>query len=289
MEIIVGKTAGFCYGVKRAVEKTEQELEKNKNIKCLGELVHNETVIKKLTNKGLNIINNIDNVDKFEKLIIRAHGITKEIYETLNKKNIDYFDYTCPSVLQIHNIAEEYSKKGFFIFLIGKKTHPEIIGTISFCGAKSCVIESEEDITDAISKLQNSNIKKLLIIAQTTYNLEKFKSIVQCINSNIDSKIDLEIKNTICNATRIRQEETNELSKKVDCMIIIGGKNSSNTKKLYDIAKTNCQNTILVENEQDLDTKKMKKYNKIGIMAGTSTSKDSIDNIIKTIEIKKKK
>ena len=130
MEIVVGKTAGFCYGVKNAVTKTEKMLTENENIFCLGELVHNGEVIKKLEKMGLKVINDIE--DASDKVIIRAHGIPREIYTKAQKQNIEICDYTCPMVLIIHNIAEEYAQKGYFIFLIGKKEHPEIIGTFSF-------------------------------------------------------------------------------------------------------------------------------------------------------------
>lgn len=281
MEIIVGKTAGFCYGVQNAVTKTEELLKDNKNICCLGELVHNGEVIKKLEKMGLNVVENIENAN--DKVIIRAHGIPKEIYNKAQKLNIEIFDYTCPNVLKIHKIAEEYEKNGYFIFLIGKKEHPEIIGTISFCGSNSYILEKADDIPEAMEKFNKSNIDKLLIIAQTTFSLNNFEIIVEAIKNEVASDVELEIKNTICNATKIRQEETNKISKEVECMIIIGGKNSSNTKKLYDIAKNNCPNAFIVENKDELPIEKIKDFEKLGIMAGASTPSESIKDIIELI------
>lgn len=281
MEIIVGKTAGFCYGVQNAVTKTEELLKDNKNICCLGELVHNGEVIKKLEKMGLNVVENIENAN--DKVIIRAHGIPKEIYNKAQKLNIEIFDYTCPNVLKIHKIAEEYEKNGYFIFLIGKKEHPEIIGTISFCGSNSYILEKADDIPEAMEKFNKSNIDKLLIIAQTTFSLNNFEIIVEAIKNEVASDVELEIKNTICNATKIRQEETNKISKEVECMIIIGGKNSSNTKKLYDIAKINCPNAFIVENKDELPIEKIKDFEKLGIMAGASTPSESIKDIIELI------
>lgn len=278
MEIIVGKTAGFCYGVKNAVTKTEEKLKENKEISCLGELVHNGEVIKKLKEMGLQVIENIDEAN--EKVIIRAHGIPKEIYDKAKELNIELFDFTCPSVLKIHKLADEYSKKGYFIFLIGNKAHPESIGTISFCKENSYLLESENEIEEAIREFKKSNINKLLIIEQTTFSLEKFEKMVEKIKTAIDIDVHLEVKNTICNATKVRQEETSKISKEVECMIIIGGKNSSNTKKLYDIAKENCDNTFIVQNKQELSTDKVKKFKKIGIMAGASTPNESINGVI---------
>lgn len=282
MEIILGKTAGFCYGVKTAVTNAEEKLKEYKNVSCLGELVHNGEVIKKLEKLGLSVVENIE--DSKSKVIIRAHGISKDIYKKAEALNIEVFDFTCPFVLKIHNIAEEYSKKGYYIFLIGGKKHPETIGTISFCGKNSCIIEKEEEIKEAIKKLKESKIKKLLIIVQTTFSLEKFSSFVEKIKNEISDDIKLEIKNTICSATKIRQEETANISKEVECMIIIGGKNSSNTKKLYDISKENCENTLIIETKNELNIDEIKKFKKIGIMAGASTPNDSIEDVIELIK-----
>ena len=282
MEIILGKTAGFCYGVKTAVTNAEEKLKEYKNVSCLGELVHNGEVIKKLEKLGLSVVENIE--DSKSKVIIRAHGISKDIYKKAEALNIEVFDFTCPFVLKIHNIAEEYSKKGYYIFLIGGKKHPETIGTISFCGKNSCIIEKEEEIKEAIKKLEEYKIKKLLIIVQTTFSLEKFSSFVEKIKNEISDDIKLEIKNTICSATKIRQEETANISKEVECMIIIGGKNSSNTKKLYDISKENCENTLIIETKNELNIDEIKKFKKIGIMAGASTPNDSIEDVIELIK-----
>lgn len=281
MEIVLGKTAGFCYGVRNAVQKAEEKLKKHKNVSCLGELVHNGQVIRKLEKLGLKIVERVE--DSNNKVIIRAHGIAKEIYYKAKKLDIEIFDFTCPNVLKIHKIADEHASKGYYIFLIGGKNHPESLGTISFCGEDSYLIETKEEIDEAIKAFKDSNIKKLLIIVQTTFSLEKFNSYVRQIKEKIDDDVELQVKNTICNATKIRQEETCEISKRVQCMIIIGGRNSSNTKKLYDIAKENCENTMIVETKDELDAKAIKQFEKIGIMAGASTPDDSIEGVIETI------
>ena len=286
LEIILGKTAGFCYGVKNAVLNAEEKLKKYKEIDSLGELVHNGQVIKRLENIGLKIIDNINEGSK--RVIIRAHGVSKEIYDYAKKNHIKLFDFTCPKVLNIHKIAEKYAKNGYFIFLFGGKKHPESIGTISFCGNNCALIEEESEIIEAVEKLRKSKIKKLLIIVQTTYNLQKFNHYTEQIEFMVPKDIEIEIKNTICNATKLRQEETNEISKNVDCMIIIGGKNSSNTKKLYDISSHNCKNTFLIETKEELDIDYICNYEKIGIMAGASTPKESIDDVIGLIEEKSK-
>lgn len=302
MEVILGKSAGFCYGVRMAVEgakeelekirkkekdeeKSQKEKEKNTPLYCLGEIVHNKQVINDLRKKGLIFIDNIE--ESNGKTIIRAHGIKKEIYEIAKKRNIDLKDFTCPNVLKIHKIAEEYAKKGYYIFLVGSKNHPENIGTLSFCGNNVSVIEDENDVLSVIKELKNSGIKKLLVIIQTTYSVERFKIIENKIKEQLEKykkqdgeEIELIIKNTICNATEFRQKETEEIAKKVDYMIIIGGKNSSNTKKLYEVGKKYCENCVCVETADELDLEKIEEHKKVGVMAGASTPKEIIDEVI---------
>ena len=284
MEVILGKSAGFCYGVKRAVEGAKQELKKakGKTIYCLGEIVHNKQVIKDLKSKGLIFIENIEEAKS--ETIVRAHGIKKKVYELAKKAKIELKDYTCPNVLRIHKIVEEYAKKGYYIFLCGSKNHPENIGTLSFCGDSVTVIETEEDVLSAIELLKRSRIRKLLVILQTTYSVERFKKIEELIKKHIPQNIKLVIKNTICHATELRQKETEEIAKKVDYMIIIGGANSSNTKKLYEIGKTNCENCVCIETADQLDLNTIYKYNKVGIMAGASTPQDLIEQVIEILK-----
>ena len=202
MEIIVGKTAGFCFGVKNAVDKTLEELENKKNIYCLGELVHNKLVTEALEQKGAIFINDINEARNI--VVIRAHGVSKNIYEKAKKLKIEIKDLTCPKVLHIHNIAQEYKNKNYFIFLVGQKEHPETVGTISFCGDDAIIIERPEDIPNAIEKFKKSKTERALIIAQTTLSIEKFNNIVDILKEKIKT---IEVKNTICPATKQRQEE----------------------------------------------------------------------------------
>lgn len=261
MEIIVGKTAGFCYGVKRAVDGAKEALKQNKILYGLGEIVHNQEVIKELEELGMQFIENIGEANG--KTIIRAHGIPKQVYEEARQNQIELIDYTCPKVLKVHQIAEEYANKGYYIFLLGNKKHPENIGTLSYCGENKFVIEKEDDTIKALEALEKSQIKKLLVISQTTYNLEKFYIIEEMIKNELPRNVELVIKNTICQATEIRQKETEEMAKKVDCMIVIGGKNSSNTKKLNEIAKQYCETVLLIENETELEFDKIKPDDKV--------------------------
>ncbi len=278
MEIILGKSSGFCFGVRNAIDGAEKELKKNSPVYCLGEIIHNEEVIKDLESKGLVIIDNIDNAKNT--VILRSHGVTKSVYDTAKERNIKLLDYTCPFVLKIHEIVSQYSKNNYFIFLLGIKTHPETIGSISFCGDNSYLIENFNDISPAIDKFNSSNLNNLLVISQTTFSVSLFEDIVNEIRSKVNPNVNFEIKNTICNTTSIRQKETEEIAKKVDLMIIIGGKHSSNTKKLYEIAKINCKDSILIQTKNDLNIEYLKQLKRIGIMAGASTPQNIIEDVV---------
>ena len=282
MKIIVGKTAGFCYGVKRAVDGAKEALKQNKILYGLGEIVHNQEVVKELENLGMQFIENIGEANG--KTIIRAHGIPKQVYEKARQNQIELIDYTCPKVLKVHQIAEEYANKGYYIFLLGNKKHPEIIGTLSYCGENKFVIEKEDDTIKALETFEKSGMKKILVISQTTYSLEKFYIIEEIIKNEIPRDVEVVVKNTICQATEIRQKETEKMAKKVDAMIIIGGKNSSNTKKLYEIAKQYCKTVLFIENETEFILDNINSTDKVGIMAGASTPKESIEKVIEKLK-----
>lgn len=279
MEIIIGKTAGFCFGVKNAVDNTIEELNKGEKLYCLGELVHNKQVTEELISKGVIFIDNIEDAEN--KAIIRAHGVPACVYEKANELQIKLKDLTCPKVLSIHKLAIKYSSENYYIFLVGQKTHPETIGTISFCGKNCSIIESLEDIGNVVEEFKKTNLKNAVVLAQTTISLEKFDNIVEELKKHIEN---VEVKNTICASTRLRQEETQEIAKKVECMIIVGGKHSSNSNKLYEIAKKFCKNVFFVETKDELEIKKIKYFKSIGIMAGASTPQKSVDEIVDIIK-----
>jgi len=271
MEVIIGKNAGFCYGVKRAVDGAKQECEKEKNIYCLGDIVHNQHVIDDLKEKGITFIENIDEAKGTT--IIRAHGVSKDIYEKAKNKNIELIDLTCPSVLKIHKIAQEYSEKGYYILLTGKEKHPEIIGIESHCGNKYKIIKDKEYLLNVIEEVKDE--ENILLISQTTFNSKKFDEIAEILKSKINS--NLEIKKTICPSTEIKQKETEEIAKNVDVMIIIGDKKSSNTTKLFEISKKYCEKVIFLEDSNELSRESIKDAKKIGIMAGASTPIEQIE------------
>jgi len=282
MEIILGKTSGFCHGVRNAVDNAKKEIEQSKEtVYCLGELVHNKHVKNSLKEKGLIFIENIEEAKG--KTIIRAHGVTKETYKKAQKLGIELKDLTCPKVLKIHDIAEEYSKNGYYIFLVGEANHPEIIGTFSFCGENSTIIEKISDLEQSIERINEKQFKKVLLIAQTTFNKIKKEEIKEKLKKELKA-IELKIMNTICLATELRQKETEELSQKVDLMLIIGGRKSSNTNKLYEISSKNCKNVIFAENIDDIDLNFVRQFEKIGVMAGASTPRESIESIVNFIK-----
>lgn len=281
MEILIGKTAGFCFGVQNAVTKTMEQLNEINSIYCLGELVHNKQVTKELIEKGAKVIDDIEEAKN--KVVIRAHGVPKEIYIKAKKLNLEVIDLTCPKVLNIHKLAEEYANKKYFIILTGSINHPETIGTISFCGDNYCVVEEEKDLEKAIEKFRKSSSNKVLLISQTTYSMEKFGKIIEQLQKTIEPE-KLEIKNTICSATKRRQEETEKISKQVELMIIVGSKHSSNTTKLYEIAGKYCNNVLFIETAEELDISKINGLERIGIMAGASTPKTSIQKVVEKFQ-----
>lgn len=284
MEVVLGKTAGFCPGVRNAVQKAEEVLEENEHVYCLGEIVHNVHVVEKLQKMGLIVIDNLNQVPKGEKVIIRAHGVPKSVYEEAEKKQIVLIDLTCQKVLKVHKIVEQDTLNHEMIFYLGIKDHPETIGTQGFSKENFVIIEEEKDIQVALSKIKGKDVKKIDIIAQTTFSVEKFNILYEEIIQRLPAGIDINVHQTICHATKLRQEETEKMAKAVELMVIIGGKNSSNTKKLYDIALKICRNAILVENTEDLYLNYIARFKKIGVMAGASTPQNMIKEVVNILE-----
>lgn len=276
MEIIVAKSAGFCFGVERAVNSVYAEIENSeKPIYTYGPIIHNEQVVNDLENKGVTVINNKKELETLKKgtVIIRSHGVSKEIYDIVEKQGLRIVDATCPFVKKIHNIVWEESEKGKTIVIIGNDNHPEVEGIKGWVLGDAIVINCEEDI----KKLDSSNKSGLCIVSQTTFNYNKFKYLVEIINKK---GYDINVVNTICNATHVRQVEAKEIASKVDAMIVIGGKSSSNTQKLYDICKCECNNTYYIQTVKDLDLCNVESLESIGITAGASTPKNIIEEVV---------
>ena len=270
MEIIVADVYGFCGGVKRAVKMAFDNADKG--VYSYGDLVHNEFVVDELQRKGVEEIDdtNIEN----SKVIIRSHGVHKNILDDLKKRNNEIINCVCPKVENIYNIVDNFYEKGYNIVIIGNNRHPEVIGINSRCNDSATIISSLKDI-----KIPDG---KIVVVSQTTSNVDFFENAINVIKDI--SKDEVLVYNTICNATFKRQESVRNLSKKVDAIIVLGGKKSSNTKKLAEIAKLNCKNVFLIESINDIDLNIFKKFNKIGITAGASTPDSVIKEAVSRME-----
>lgn len=279
MNIISAKSAGFCFGVKRAVDTVYQEIEAGKNIYTFGPIIHNEEVVRDLEEKGVVVINSIEELGKHPKgtVIIRAHGVEKGVCEEIRKMGFDIIDATCPFVLKIHRLVERYSDGGNQIVIMGNEEHPEVKGIKSWSASPStAVIYSREDAL----KYRADPEKKVCIVSQTTFNYNKFQELVEIIK---EKGYDIIVLNTICNATEERQTEAASIAKQVDAMIVIGGRNSSNTQKLFEICKKECNNTYYIQTIKDLDFKCFESTDNVGITAGASTPNKIIEEVQKNV------
>lgn len=275
MEITVAKSAGFCFGVQRAVDSVYKELKENSGkIYTFGPIIHNEQVVEDLNKKGIEVIDTVEQLKEIKEgtVVIRSHGVAKEIYDILEQQKLKMVDATCPFVKKIHNIVLDESNNGKTIIIIGNDNHPEVEGIKGWVNGEVIVINKEEQI----EKLSLPEQTKACIVSQTTFNHNKFKYLVEIIRKK---GYDITVVNTICNATHVRQVEAREISSNVDGMIVIGGKNSSNTQKLYDICRNECENTFYVQTVKDLNLHELKSLKSIGITAGASTPKNIIEEV----------
>ena len=281
MNIVIGKYSGFCAGVNYTYNKAKEEI-KNGKTYCLGEIIHNEQVIKELEDLGMITVDKIEDIPNNSRVIFRAHGEPLKNYLYAKEHNLEVIDLTCGRVKLIHNKVSS-KKDDSFILIIGKKSHPEIIGTLGFSGDNSYVIENDSDIIDALTKVKKSKINKVYIVSQTTFSSSLFDKLVNIIKDKFNN-IEIKIDKTICDATEKRQNEVLELSKNSKKMIVIGSKNSSNTKELFNIAINNCKDTYLVQDENDLFNIKFNKEDKVSVVAGASAPKYLIDSIVEKIK-----
>ena len=279
MRINLAKSAGFCFGVKRALEIAKEIAKNQKDVVMLGDIVHNERVIKEIIKLGIRKINKLCENNKT--LIIRAHGEPKKIFDLAKRFNYKIIDATCPMVKEIHRIAKDMEEKGYFIIVIGDKNHDEVRGIIGQLNKKAMVIEDIKDID--INKIKK--LKKVAVVVQSTQELDKVLKIVEVLKRYIK---ELKFFNTICMPTRIKQKEIKEMPKKNDCMIIIGSKNSANTKRLYEISKKINKKTYWVNSAGEIKELWLKDVNTIGITAGASTPDETIKEVIEKIELIRK-
>jgi len=272
-KLFIAKNIGFCFGVKRAVETAEKLLEKISNLYTVGNIVHNPLVIEKLREKGLIVCNSIGEV-KGKHFLVRSHGLAKKEIDKLKKADIEIFDTTCPFVKKIHYCVENLEKKGYHIIIIGNKNHPEVLGIKGY--AKNIdVLEDEVDLR----RIKEKKLNKIAIVGQTTLNFKSYLGLVKNIIKKMKLK-EILIFNTICKVTEEREKEAIEIAGKVEAVFVLGGKESSNTRKLYHICKKINSNTFHIEKFSDLSKINYNKFKDIGVVSGTSTPHFFIDDVV---------
>jgi len=270
MSIEIAKYSGFCYGVKRAVKIALNTSKKCKSVFTVGPIIHNPQMVEMLQDKGIFVKNNLKDIEKGDSVILRSHGVTKQDLELLKNSDVNIIDATCPNVAKIHSIVKEYAQNGYKILIFGDKNHSEVKAIKSYGNQDTKVILQKEDLESNLA-----TFPKLVIVSQTTQNRQKFKRIIELIKKVNENVIVL---NTICSATQVRQKATQELAKKSDIVIVVGGTNSANTKMLVKIANK-FSKTFHIETSEQLEMEKIKKNMKIGLTAGASTPDWLIENV----------
>ena len=301
MEIKIAKHAGFCFGVKKAIEIAEEVAQSSdENIYVLGQLVHNEKVINNLKEKGIVFVENINEIPQNSITVLRAHGEPGTTYQILEEKSIvkgkNLNDATCPLVTLVHNVAIKLKNNGYEVIIFGKHNHPEAIGTsYHLKGKDTFIVEHEDNYNEIIDYINKNNFEKIAIISQTTMSVIGYKKLIENINLNFESKfveIPLALKNletkygfvdTICNPTKQRQGDIDELASDRDLIIVIGGKNSSNSKELYAKAKEFGVESHFIQSAEQIQKEWFFQKEKIGVTAGASTPDYLIDEVVERI------
>ena len=283
MSVELAKTAGFCFGVKRAVDTVYQQIEQYRGEKIFtyGPIIHNEEVIKDLRSHGVEVLNDEEELKTVDAdvVVIRSHGVAKYIYDIMEERGITCVDATCPFVKKIHKIVAEKSAEGSYIVIVGNGEHPEVQGIRGWAGEQVTVVQTPEDAERF--ELPDKD-QKVCIVAQTTFNYNKFKELVEIISKK---RYDIVVLNTICNATKERQTEARQIAARVDAMVVIGDKRSSNTQKLFEICKEECLNTYYIQTLDDLDINQLRSVESVGITAGASTPNKIIEEVQNNVRI----
>ena len=283
MKVIKAKSAGFCFGVKRAVDTVYEQVKENHNlpIYTYGPIIHNEEVIKDLRSHGVEVLNDEEELKTADAdvVVIRSHGVAKYIYDIMEERGITCVDATCPFVKKIHKIVAEKSAEGSYIVIVGNGEHPEVQGIRGWAGEQVTVVQTPEDAERF--ELPDKD-QKVCIVAQTTFNYNKFKELVEIISKK---RYDIVVLNTICNATKERQTEARQIAARVDAMVVIGDKRSSNTQKLFEICKEECLNTYYIQTLDDLDINQLRSVESVGITAGASTPNKIIEEVQNNVRI----
>lgn len=292
MEVRLDKCNGFCFGVKRAVETVYEQIKRGKTIYTYGPIVHNEEVIRELAEQGVRVLEDVRALEALPDgkdgsggetgdpavVIICAHGVSKQIYKILEGKGLKYVDATCPFVKRIHEIVEKESGEGKYIAIVGDPDHPEVKGTLGWCQGDAAVLETVEEAEKFVPPAE----KEVCLVSQTTFNYNKFYYIVEIFEKK---GYNVHVVNTICNATEERQRSARALAGEADVMIVIGGKHSSNTKKLYEICSEECAKTYYIQTLDDLHLELPKSVRLVGITAGASTPNKLIEEVQNYVRI----
>ena len=293
--VTVAKTAGFCFGVERAVNQVYEQIKAVKEGKAegpiytYGPIIHNEEVVRDLEEKGVTVLDTEEDLKALPEgkgtVIIRSHGVSRHIYDILKERGIRIADATCPFVKKIHRIVDEHAAAGDAVVIIGSPFHPEVEGIRGWGNTYTTVIENEAEAQNYVVP----EGKKLCVVSQTTFNYNKFKELVEILcKKRYDNNVlnILNILNTICNATEERQKEAGSIAGEVDTMLVIGGRHSSNTQKLFEICKKECGNTYYIQTPVDLDSEMFQRSSFVGITAGASTPKKIIEEVQEHVRIK---
>lgn len=284
MEVRLADCAGFCFGVKRAVDTVYEQLKNGKTIYTYGPIVHNEEVVRELAEKGVRVLESKEELkslkagENIPTVIIRAHGVAKEIYDIMEANGLECIDATCPFVKKIHRIVEQKSTEGYHVIVVGDPKHPEVEGIVGWCQGPVTVLETPEQAENFVK----TEGEKICIVSQTTYNYNKFQYIVEIFEKKgyNDSVV-----NTICNATEERQRSAKAIAAEADVMIVIGGKHSSNSRKLYEICQRECVHTYFIQTLDDLHLDLPKAVRLVGITAGASTPNKLIEEVQNYVRI----
>lgn len=274
MEILLAKEAGFCFGVKRAIDMSMKTRDKGVQFSTFGELIHNKQVVKSLEELGINAVETLEDA-KGSTVLIRSHGVAKHIYEEAKSKGIKTIDGTCPYVKKIQNLAARHSAEGFDVIIVGDKTHPEVIGVSGWSTGPVHVVYSIEEAESL------PHLEKAILVSQATLTMKKWEAISEVVRTKVNNLIE---ENTICEATRERQSSAEELSQQVDMMIVIGGLHSSNTIKLLEVCKRHCKNSYHIETKDEIKSLNFANCDKIGITAGASTPDYIINEVIHALK-----
>lgn len=276
MQVLLANEYGFCFGVERAVEMVEEAVGEGAKVRALGPLIHNEQEMQRLAHEGVTTINLPSEIDESETAVIRAHGVTPEVQRELEAKAKNVVDATCPFVTRVQKLAARAAEKDRHVIVVGSPEHPEMIGVKGYAPEHAFIIKDESEVA-SLPRLRNP-----LVVSQTTIKAKTFFDTAEAIKSKTDDEV--EIINTICSATRDRQDAARALSTMVDAFYVIGGRHSSNSVKLLAVCKENCDKSFLIETETEINADDLIGVGKVGVTAGASTPNWLIDKVVKRLE-----